>query len=501
MRLASNLNKSLACLAVAVSLVSVTASNAVAVQQEPYEARVATPGASVHSGPGDSFYTTDTLPQGEVVEVYREAPGGWLGICPPQDSFSWVFGAHVKRLDGSLAEIDKDDVASRIGSRLGSQKNAVQVRLRKGEVVEIVGEAVIEGKKWYRISPPSGEFRWIHARHVEHAPATDSVASAEPVEARNPPVVTVPVGEPAGTQKADRDDESKPASDSESVTPEADSQPERDPEWRAAPIQSADQSSATDASPQSIVAGQSPSESSTTGPTVAADASAQRLATAVAPPAAKSEQPASSSTQEVSITPIPGDDLARQLTDIELRLSRLVAEPPVTWQIEPLRREVEQLIAQTTSETDLSRLKSTIAKLDRFAAIAQKYQQSRPIGRLPTSAGSGDPRTMSSSGTPSTNTQHRSAELIAGPTPDTSRYDAVGTLRPVVSKRPGAPQFALVDERGQVISFVTPSPDVNLQPYVGHRIGVTGSRGFIPEFQRSHVTAGRVAPLGGRLVR
>ncbi len=58
-----------------------------------------------------------------------------------------------------------------------------------------------------------------------------------------------------------------------------------------------------------------------------------------------------------------------------------------------------------------------------------------------------------------------------------------------------------MDERGQVISFVTPTPDVNLQPYLGHRIGVTGNRGYIPEFQRAHVTAGRVSPLGALMVR
>jgi hypothetical protein len=84
---------------------------------------------------------------------------------------------------------------------------------------------------------------------------------------------------------------------------------------------------------------------------------------------------------------------------------------------------------------------------------------------------------------------------------DAGRYDAVGILRPVVSRRPGAPQFALVDDRGQVISFVTPSPDVNLQPYLGHRVGITGNRGFIPEFNRAHVTAGRVTPLTQGLLR
>jgi hypothetical protein len=74
-------------------------------------------------------------------------------------------------------------------------------------------------------------------------------------------------------------------------------------------------------------------------------------------------------------------------------------------------------------------------------------------------------------------------------------------LRPVVSKRPGAPQFALVDERGQVVSFVTSTPDINLQPYLGHRVGIVGNRGYIPEFGRAHVTAKRVQPLNDRVLR
>jgi hypothetical protein len=48
---------------------------------------------------------------------------------------------------------------------------------------------------------------------------------------------------------------------------------------------------------------------------------------------------------------------------------------------------------------------------------------------------------------------------------------------------------------------VTASPDVNLQAYVGKRIGVLGNRGFMPEYRRAHVTASRVTPLEERLVR
>jgi hypothetical protein len=85
--------------------------------------------------------------------------------------------------------------------------------------------------------------------------------------------------------------------------------------------------------------------------------------------------------------------------------------------------------------------------------------------------------------------------------PDGPRYDAVGRLKPVVSQQDDAPRYALVDDRGGVISFVTPTPDLNLQPYVGMRIGVNGSRGFMPEYRKAHVTAGRVTPIEDRIRR
>ena len=55
--------------------------------------------------------------------------------------------------------------------------------------------------------------------------------------------------------------------------------------------------------------------------------------------------------------------------------------------------------------------------------------------------------------------------------------------------------------KGDVVSFVTPTPDLNLKPYVGRRIGVNGTRGFMTEFRRAHVTAGRVTPIDAPLRR
>ena len=71
----------------------------------------------------------------------------------------------------------------------------------------------------------------------------------------------------------------------------------------------------------------------------------------------------------------------------------------------------------------------------------------------------------------------------------------------MVSQRPNAPQFALVDGSNQVVSFVTPAPGVNLQQYVGKEIGISGERGYIPDLQKPHVTAQRINVIDGTTLR
>ena len=130
------------------TLVALSIARAAHADSFPYEARIAVPGAPIRSGPGEEFYATETLPEGETVEVYRHRHNGWCAIRPTEGSFSWIFGPHLHMLDDSLAEIDKSDVASRIGSRLGRQRNAVQVRLKKGEVVQVLEETE---RRWAKV--------------------------------------------------------------------------------------------------------------------------------------------------------------------------------------------------------------------------------------------------------------------------------------------------------------------------------------------------------------
>jgi hypothetical protein len=151
-----------------VVLALVCASPAAATEF-PYSAKVVVPQAEVFSGPGRQHYPTDRLSAGQTVEVHRVEPGGWCAIRPPAGSFSWVEGrflAAAPGQDNAILRVTADDVPSYIGSRLGAERSACRVRLRRDELVESVGDQFVTGKAWHKIAPPAGEFRWIEAAQI-----------------------------------------------------------------------------------------------------------------------------------------------------------------------------------------------------------------------------------------------------------------------------------------------------------------------------------------------
>jgi len=146
----------------------VAAGPAWAEPQFPYKAAVTADDVNVRSGPGQNYYPTETLRRGQVVEVYRHDPGGWCAIRPTDGSFTWVSARYLKPTRDRLAVVTEENVSARVGSRLSNARDVVQVRLHKGEVVEIL-EAPREGDGggWYKIAPPAGEFRWVSSRYLD----------------------------------------------------------------------------------------------------------------------------------------------------------------------------------------------------------------------------------------------------------------------------------------------------------------------------------------------
>jgi len=78
-------------------------------------------------------------------------------------------------------------------------------------------------------------------------------------------------------------------------------------------------------------------------------------------------------------------------------------------------------------------------------------------------------------------------------------YDGVGRLTRVMPAKLGAPRYALVDDQGKVQTYVSPAPGVNMQYYLGRRVGVSGVQGYLAEQNAPLLTAKHVTALDARV--
>ena len=144
----------------------------------PYTAYVGEHGASVLSGPDDEFYATERLEWGTKVEVFRH-DDVYAAVRPTAASFSWVPANAVQPTDEpGVFEVVESNVHTRIGSKFNDEHAAEYVKLRKGELLEVLGKqeldepAGVERQSWFKVSPPAGEFRWIRLKSLSESPPT-----------------------------------------------------------------------------------------------------------------------------------------------------------------------------------------------------------------------------------------------------------------------------------------------------------------------------------------
>jgi len=465
----------------------------------PYAAYVTVENAYVRSGPGNNYYPTDKLSTGTRVEVYRHDPGGWYAIRPPQNSFSWVSSRNVEPTENGLGRVTDPRVAARVGSRFSNVRDVIQVRLDKGETVQILGERNVGGQTWYKIAPPAGEFRWISARSLDHRPARTRLE---------------------GTQAAEQ----------------------QDPGRSESPVGTAVRPDARSTTRQGGAVGRPATEPR--------DDHRIDLASTGARPTPPLE----------AVLPTATDGIISDLGRINHALSVMVAEEPNVWEFSEVERQTQAIARRARTDAErgaanrllykIARLKDIKARHDRLmtssqvvqadprdrdrdtaarahagdaprqwpaASLAVVPQQAGPVsltvplpGPVPTPiatrdvpASSDRVRAREDPQNPSAVVTRRTAPprdgqfAAASPAP----FDSVGTLRPVVSHRRAAPRYALVDPHGTVVSFVTAAPGIDLKPYLGRRVGVAGKRSYIPEFRRTHVTARHVMALGDTVIR
>jgi hypothetical protein len=398
---------------------------------EPFDAVVAQP-TEARSGPGMRYYAVSSLAVGDRLEAYAERDG-FVAVRPPRGSQSLIGTDDVREIASGEGEVLRDDTPVRL-SGVGGECNAVQVRLDRGDRVRLVArDTTPDGNQWWSIEPPAGEFRWVPREAVERT--------------------TVAV-RPQGVTPLGSLDSAGPSTQTVPAAAPLAAFPTTKPFEPFAPY---------------------------------ADTGAS--------------QPVTSPRALPPVTPI-GGDFSQRLTALELALATIVVERPSVWRFEPLEAEAASLLVAAPSEADRQAVRDIADRIDRFATIGDRYR-----------AGRGSTDAVAQSGWRQSGPRPGANGLaIAEPNggfdgaanlaPDVRRTKATtpngsaeGVLRPVVSARPGAPTFALVDDRGRVTTLVTPSPGVDLTALVGKRLSIDGAPGFVPEYNRPHMTAERVTPL------
>ena len=81
----------------------------------------------------------------------------------------------------------------------------------------------------------------------------------------------------------------------------------------------------------------------------------------------------------------------------------------------------------------------------------------------------------------------RSIETPLGPVKGT----ATGFLVQVYSSRANSPPFALTDDAGLTIAYVTPYPAVNLRNHLNSRVSVSGNEKLLEGMNTPHILVDR----------
>jgi uncharacterized protein YgiM (DUF1202 family) len=446
--------------------ISILAAHALAADVSPYEAVVLDEGAVVRAGPGQRFYVTQELEPGTRVEVYQREAGDWLAIRPPEGSFSWIPEADLEMTEEpGIAEVTSEEAKSWLGSRAERIKqHKSHVSLARGERVEVLGKKQIEGtdgttQLWLKIAPPAGEFRWVSSRQVRKVKRAELAKKESQQPIRE---ITRTEAEPTVLKPVESAPAEKPRPP-RSFIELTDLHPlEPDPAFavrQAAHEEPVVESPAKSLSPDGFVARKRHPPAADGSQTIP-----PRLAQSV-PRSNTTPRGAASPKLDESIDVATNAEVAQQLEELDVQLSLILSHDKSTWNFGPLKNKVQTIVDTADTPADRGQARFMLDKIKRF----EEAFDVRPLPEVQKA-----PATAARSFRP---------------------YDGEGRLTQVKSSdRPAAP-YALVDDQGKRICFVTPATGMSITSHLHKRVGLYGKRGMIADLNEPHVLVSRVVDL------
>ena len=250
--------------------------------------------------------------------------------------------------------------------------------------------------------------------------------------------------------------------------------------------------------------------------------------------------------------PVAGPAVMSELEDLTLQLNAIAQREPNLWNLGPLRARAESLIASGSNALERGKARLMLEKIEEFEQLQQRHI--RAERGLPPETPTA-PRAASAATSPNqpagfdfvSSTAGRVTNSIAnsvsntnrGPTAGASgpvqgsaglggaglgsaglggilasagatggaasgnaaspriepRFDGTGWLLPVHSTKRVAPPYALLDDNGKVLQYVTPAPGLNLHRYERRRVGLYGQQTPARSLNAPHLTAHRLVDL------
>ena len=463
------------------------------VRQFPYEAVVQGDDVYVRSGPGQSYYPTLKLQLGNRVTVHRHDPGGWYMIAPPPGSFSLIDATLVQQTGETrgivkvppLGDGQAGRAIVRIGTEFGDDHEFYGRELANGDTVEIIGERTIATERgsvrMYQIKPPALEYRWVKGDFI--VPAAEAVRQDHDLD---------PFAVPAAQKR-------------ETVTAQATPAPQparnRIAESPSIPIAS-------------------PAADGVKGQLGALDRQFHEM---LALDPEQWQLDAFQRSYETLLSDAQGSDAAL----IQQRLNTIEARRSVQEQYldflrltnETSQREAQLLSMQTgrpgtapaayprrpgATPTPAAQPTPAVQPAPAAQPASQPGPQPTPVLQ-PGAQPAPQPTPVSQPGAQPGVTPGPTLGPIE-PIPDeplpeqnapgvAPRFDGAGVIRRNNNMLGLAPEYVLVAPDGRFLAYLDQTENVNLAPYVGQAMGITGQRGFDPRVGADRIAVRRVTPV------
>lgn len=461
-----------------ILLMIVSASPLLANATFPYVATVRHMDAPVRSGPSNDFYETDRLPVGTEVEVYRHDGDGWCAIRPPRGSFSWVSAKYLEQAENEeTGRIIKTPVKTRVGSHLDDIHDVEYISLRHGEVVRLLGSARLADetgqlRNWFRIAPPAGEFRWVHAAHLQRPLDATSPAADAPA--------TISGSDPDVGLASVADAEQVVGSGAITTHPLSEQNTSAKAENAEVPVASTSIASASHEAP--AVDAREFTDTSSTWRAV-------------------------TQAEDILIAPEP-QSFQQRLGALNLLLSQTVLAAVAEWDLQPVLEQTALLAEEAATPTERWEATALLEKARQFQDLQRRklslaidgrqvtYSEPAPLPDFSPDASLAPapemPQLPASREVAAVNVPSGLQEPKA---PYDSIFDATGLLVSVVSGRPEMPRYALTNEDGKILRFVAPDHTLNVNNYLNKRVGIIGETGYLRRFKKPFLAARKIVTL------